>query len=377
MYKLCLGLSLAAVAMLVSCSGDNGSSVSDLVELPDPSEVVIIGSSASGESSSSSSEVADSGIPKVSSSSSSKDAGSSESGGSGSSSSENAGSSESGGSGSSSSENAGSSESGDLSSSSTEESSSSESSSSESEESSSSSEQESSSSEVPESSSEEVSSSSIRSSSSDGSIYDATANTLTDLRDNQVYRTTTIDIPSKSYSEVWMAENMNFETENSWCGGGSGMAEGDCSVYGRLYTWAASVGKTESECGYNHTCEFSGTVRGVCPEGWHLPSYDEWNELFTAVGGSNVAGKVLKSKSGWKSSSVIENTDGYLFTALPAGYRNFDGSFASVGDNAYFWSSMEYNIEEAHYVDLYYSTDYAYLRTYYKDGGISVRCLKD
>ena len=364
MYKLCLGLSFAAVAMLVSCSGENGSNVSDLVELSDSSEVVVIGSCASGESSSSSSDVADSGIPKVSSSSSSKDAGSSESGGSSSSSSQDTGSSESIDSSSSGSE---------------------ESSSSESEESSSCSEQESSSSEVPESSSEEgsssseepESSSSVPSSSSDGSIYDATANTLTDLRDNQVYRTTTIDIPAKSYSEVWMAENMNFETENSWCGGGSGMAEGDCSVYGRLYTWAASVGKTESECGYNHTCEFSGTVRGVCPEGWHLPSYDEWNELFTAVGGSNVAGKVLKSKSGWKSSSVIENTDGYLFTALPAGYRNFDGSFASVGDNAYFWSSMEYNIEEAHYVDLYYSTDYAYLRTYYKDGGISVRCLKD
>ena len=95
------------------------------------------------------------------------------------------------------------------------------------------------------------------------------------------------------------------------------------------------------------------------------------------MGGSSVAGKVLKSETGWKSSSVIENTDDYLFTALPAGYRNFNGSFDLVGDNAYFWSSTEYNLEEAHYVDLYYSTDYAYLRNYYKDGGISVRCLKD
>lgn len=208
-------------------------------------------------------------------------------------------------------------------------------------------------------------------SSSDGSIYDATANTLTDLRDGQVYRTTTIEVPSKSYSEVWMAKNLNIVAENSWCGGN------DCSVYGRLYTWAAAIGRTEDECGYNHTCEPSGTVRGVCPEGWHLPNNNEWNELFTAVGGSSVAGKVLKSETGWKSSSVIENTDDYLFTALPAGYRNFNGSFDFVGDNAYFWSSTEYNLEEAHYVDLYYSTDYAYLRNYYKDGGISVRCLKD
>lgn len=208
-------------------------------------------------------------------------------------------------------------------------------------------------------------------SSSDGSIYDATANTLTDLRDNQVYRTITIEVPAENYSEVWMAKNLNIVAENSWCGGN------DCSVYGRLYTWAAAIGRTEDECGYNHTCEPSGTVRGVCPEGWHLPNNNEWNELFTAVGGSSVAGKVLKSETGWKSSSVIENTDDYLFTALPAGYRNFNGSFDLVGDNAYFWSSTEYNLEEAHYVDLYYSTDYAYLRNYYKDGGISVRCLKD
>ena len=208
-------------------------------------------------------------------------------------------------------------------------------------------------------------------SSSDGSIYDATANTLTDLRDNQVYRTITIEVPAENYSEVWMAKNLNIVAENSWCGGN------DCSVYGRLYTWAAAIGRTENECGYNHTCEPSGTVRGVCPEGWHLPNNNEWNELFTAVGGSSVAGKVLKSETGWKSSSVIENTDDYLFTALPAGYRNFNGSFDLVGDNAYFWSSTEYNLEEAHYVDLYYSTDYAYLRNYYKDGGVSVRCLKD
>ena len=225
-----------------------------------------------------------------------------------------------------------------------------------------------------------VSSSTVESSSSegidpessgDGSIYDATANTLTDLRDNQVYRTITIEVPAENYSEVWMAKNLNIVAENSWCGGN------DCSVYGRLYTWAAAIGRTEGECGYNHTCEPSGTVRGVCPEGWHLPNNNEWNELFTAVGGSSVAGKVLKSETGWKSSSVIENTDDYLFTALPAGYRNFNGSFDLVGDNAYFWSSTEYNLEEAHYVDLYYSTDYAYLRNYYKDGGISVRCLKD
>ena len=104
----------------------------------------------------------------------------------------------------------------------------------------------------------------------DSSVYDADKNTLTDLRDGQTYKTTTIDIPSKNYSEVWMAKNLNYETDNSWCGGGSGTTEGDCSVYGRLYTWDAAVGRDEDECGYGCECRLgSGDIRGACPKGWH------------------------------------------------------------------------------------------------------------
>ena len=106
----------------------------------------------------------------------------------------------------------------------------------------------------------------------DGSIYDASANTLTDLRDGQVYRTTTIAPKGTDYSEVWMAENLNFETEYSWCGGGTGTTEGDCSIYGRLYTWAAAVAKSEDECGRGLR---SGDIRGACPKGWHLPRNEE------------------------------------------------------------------------------------------------------
>ena len=211
----------------------------------------------------------------------------------------------------------------------------------------------------------------------DGSVVKGT---LTDSRDGQVYRTTTIDIPAKSYSEVWMAENLNFVTENSWCGG-SGTTEGDCSIYGRLYKWAAAVAKPEDECGYGHECSLgTGDIRGVCPKGWHLPSYDEWNELITAVGGSSVAGKVLKSETGWQSYSGIENSDTYLFSALPAGYRNDDGNYSGEGSNAYFWSSTEHYGSYAYYMYVGYGYDYyedAYLYDISKDYGFSVRCLKD
>ena len=230
----------------------------------------------------------------------------------------------------------------------------------------------------------EGSSASVPGGSSDASVYDADKNTLTDLRDGQVYKTTTIDIPSKSYSEVWMAKNLNYETDNSWCGGGSGSTEGDCSVYGRLYTWAAAVGRDEDECGDGHTCGLgSGDIRGACPKGWHLPSQAEWETLIVAVDGSiteytssNTAGTKLKSQTGWKING--NGTDAFGFSALPAGFSDDLWYYYSEGYDAYFWSSTEYYSNCAsYYMNLGCNNDYADLNNYGKDSGFSVRCLKD
>ena len=236
---------------------------------------------------------------------------------------------------------------------------------------------------VESSGSGEGSSASVPGGSSDSSVYDADKNTLTDLRDGQVYRTTTIDIKSDCgvwiYSEVWMAENLNFVTENSWCGGGSGTTEGDCSIYGRLYNWAAAVAKPEDECGDGYECSLgTGDIRGACPKGWHVPSYGEWDELFTAVGGSNVAGKMLKSETGWQSYGPgIKNSDTYLFLALPAGVRSYSGNYYGGGYYVHFWSSTEVSSGNAYYLDLRYDDDSADLDNSDKNYGYSVRCLKD
>ena len=213
----------------------------------------------------------------------------------------------------------------------------------------------------------------------DRSLYDAENNTLTDLRDGQVYRTTTISIPTLDYSEVWMAENLNYETGNSFCYGDN---PDKCNTYGRLYTWAAAVGKTEEECCYEHCNLPSGNIRGVCPMGWHLPSYSEWEALIVAVDGSiteyeydNTAGKRLKSISGW-----IENGNGidsYSFSAFPAGDRSGGGGYNYEGDNAFFWSPVENGSSNAFgmYLNDYY--DKAFLYDFDKYYGFSVRCLKD
>ncbi|MCQ2062442.1 MAG: fibrobacter succinogenes major paralogous domain-containing protein [Fibrobacter sp.] len=213
---------------------------------------------------------------------------------------------------------------------------------------------------------------------------------FTDERDGQIYKTVTIAPAGTGYSEVWMAENLNFETENSWCGGGIGTTEGDCSVYGRLYTWAAAVGRAEDECGIDHACNLGeGDIRGACPKGWHLPSQSEWEALIVAVDGSiteytssNTAGTKLKSatRGSWSSYSGITNEDAFGFSALPAGYRSYViGNYNYWGKGTYFWSSTEETIYYAYVMGLDYRNDGALL-TYdsnHKHYGDSVRCLKD
>ena len=248
-------------------------------------------------------------------------------------------------------------------------------------ESSSSSVMESSSSSVMESSSssETTKSSSSSENISAGSVYDATAKTLTDLRNGQTYKTVTIG------DQTWMAENLNYaytgvpaSDSTSWCYDND---PANCVKYGRLYTWAAamdSVGTWSTNgkgCGYGSTCSPTGTIRGICPEGWHLPDTTEWNTLFTAVGGQSTAGKVLKSQTGWDDSG--NGMDAFGFSALPAGLRDDNGGYDNEGSHAFFWSSTESYSYYAYYMFLYYYDDYAYLYLLNKYYGRSVRCVKD
>jgi len=238
-------------------------------------------------------------------------------------------------------------------------------------------------------------SSGVQSSSSVAYVDPSTVvtGTMTDERDGQTYKTVTIG------TQIWMAENLNYaytgvpykytyidssytSDSTSWCYGDN---PANCTKYGRLYTWAAamdSVGTWSTNgkgCGYGKRCTPTYPVRGVCPEGWHLPTKAEFETLFTAVGGSSTAGRMLKSTSGWNDSKGRDGngTDAYAFSALPAGYRDFYGNISLGGSKAYFWSSTERNSNYAYIMLLFYYDDYAYLENYDKYYGYSVRCLKD
>ena len=205
--------------------------------------------------------------------------------------------------------------------------------------------------------------------------------TLVDSRDGKVYKTVKIAF------QTWMAENLDYadsvKTEslkgNNWCYHNDTM---NCDVVGRYYTWAAaidSVGLAENEaldCGYGKTCLMPDTVYGICPPGWHLPKEEEWYALFDALGGRTVAGRVLKSQSGWLYQGA--GTDSTGFCALPAGRKFVDDYFDYDGLIAYFWSASEYTEDYARFMGLTY--DYywdAFLYTHKKTYGFSVRCMKN
>ncbi|MDR3000441.1 MAG: fibrobacter succinogenes major paralogous domain-containing protein [Fibromonadaceae bacterium] len=174
---------------------------------------------------------------------------------------------------------------------------------------------------------------------------------LTDSRDGQKYRTVKIG------EQVWMAENLNFKTNNSICNGNK---QENCDKYGRLYNYPEAM--------------------EACPSGWHLPNNEEWAALEKAIGSSFeettvlgitdvralTAGKILKSKSGWNhtkgifSNDVVifgNGTDDYGWTALPGGYLDMpmvdyipgrgevqigEPRFTSPGGYGCWWSATEH-----------------------------------
>ena len=229
----------------------------------------------------------------------------------------------------------------------------------------------SSSSAIVSSSSSIPSSSSIVSSSSEQpreTIYDPINNTLTDGRDGQVYRTVTIG------KQTWMAENLNYnyyyKSAQSFC------YENDpanCEKYGRLYNWSAlmdSAGIFSQDayrCGSRRDCTRAKVIRGVCPEGWHVPSTLEWNNLFYTVGERSP--KKLLAKEGWDGTA---GTDDYGFTVLPAGVRNeFSPYYKDIEKITYLWTNNQNdnNVISYDYIGRYYVTYSSY------DNFYSVRCL--
>ena len=209
------------------------------------------------------------------------------------------------------------------------------------------------------------------------------AATLKDSRDGKFYRTVKIG------KQVWMAKNLDYEynrgSAKSFC------YENDpdnCYWYGRLYTWSAAMDSAATfsvngkGCGVGKNCIPANPVRGICPEGWHLPTKEDWQTLFKTAGGPSKAMKALKFTEYWYEGYSGDDT--YGFAAKPGGYRGDHSDiyhnhiYFSGGDGAMalFWSSSEQDSISAHAMEIHYSNDGSVIDVF-KNHALSVRCIKD
>jgi len=196
--------------------------------------------------------------------------------------------------------------------------------------------------------------------------------------DGNVYETIKIG------EQLWMAENLkvihyndgseithiiNSDYWGSYVEGQYGVYDNDpanADIYGNLYNFAV----IEDD-------------RGVCPEGWHVPSNNEYTVLTDYLGGAGGAGGKMKEAGldhwNYYSDEITEDaTNESGFTGLPAGYRGLsNGLYGNVGYVGYFWSSSEYGSNDAWYRRLSYSSSVVYRDYDGKHYGFSIRCLGD
>lgn len=147
-------------------------------------------------------------------------------------------------------------------------------------------------------------------------------------------------------------------TTGAWCYYNN--ASND-AIYGKLYNWYAV-----------------NDPRGLAPEGFHVPTSDEWLQLINYLGGSAVAGGKLKEAgtTNWNSPNK-DATNSSGFTALGTGNRIDFGSFTQFKNSASFWTSSVFYDNFSFIYSMNYNTASANRNYPPKTYGIAVRCVAD
>jgi uncharacterized protein (TIGR02145 family) len=196
---------------------------------------------------------------------------------------------------------------------------------------------------------------------------------VTDI-DGNVYGTVVIG------TQTWMAENLKTNRykdgssipyvldNNVWSNLGSGAwcyynhDNTNNGLYGKLYNWYAVT-----------------DARGLCPAGWHVPTDSDLIILGNYLGGLLIAGGKLKAVSSLWSSPNNSASNQSGFSALPSGFRRYDGPFGGISQYFQFWATNEKSMTNGQDWYLIYLNENL-TKTVNGNGkaaGLSVRCLKD
>ncbi len=187
--------------------------------------------------------------------------------------------------------------------------------------------------------------------------------------------------------QTWMAQNLNYVTATgSWCyENGTSFCD---SIAGRFYDWSTTMALGVSCHVSNCSSQIQTNHKGICPQGWHVPTNAEWDQLARYVDGtsetsspyaSKIAGEKLKG-SEWSSGtddfgfSAFPESGSYCFLSYEGRYN--DGSFC-VGSRAYWWSASELGGETAYLRSIRSSDEKLDWNDEFKTWGLSVRCVKD
>jgi uncharacterized protein (TIGR02145 family) len=195
---------------------------------------------------------------------------------------------------------------------------------------------------------------------------------VTDIDGNQ-YNTIAIG------TQTWMKENL--KTTKFRNGDPITYIENDISWLSQdeqAYCWYGNEINNKPIFGalYNHYAVADN--RQLCPDGWHVPSDDEWTVLENYLGGVEIAGVKLKDSTMW-SGPILETTNRSGFKALPGGYRfPTTNGFYGILRYGFWWSTTNYKTSSTAWVR-YISADYNYIfrYNYHVKVGCSVRCIKD
>lgn len=206
--------------------------------------------------------------------------------------------------------------------------------------------------------------------------------TVTD-QDGNVYHTVMIG------TQLWMLENLkttkyrngdnipNITDNTEWFNYRSGAYcdynndRANSDKYGRLYNWFAV-----------------NDSRKITPKGWHVATANDWETLISHLRETYMPDAMLvmalAAQTDWKSSTYkytigydLSKNNGSGFTALPGGYRGYEGYFTNIGMWTGWWSSTESSESSAYYWKLINSLQNVLDEKYTKDGGYSVRCVLD
>lgn len=221
---------------------------------------------------------------------------------------------------------------------------------------------------------------------------------LIDSRDGQKYKTVKIG------DRWWLAKNLNYAADSSYCYNDE---PDSCAIYGRLYPWtvAMQLDTIYNKLNVTYTETIKGAHQGICPDGWHIPSEEEWNEMIDYAdshNGNEGASASLRAKYSWipDDEYEIKYIDRFGFAGLAAGaraekeMREFDcgyhtgyndNIYCGIGNEAFFWTSTELtdyrnSSEHALYFFLH-GLENGGFRTsdwgeFTKRAALSVRCVK-